>query len=90
MRLGSTLKGDSFEKKFDGIIERIGQIEARADALVERIDMMESQLGKMVEGRFDRIEQRQERIEGRQERIESNLLMIRDFLKKSGFTPEAK
>ena len=83
MRLGSTLKGDSFEKKFDGIIERIGQIEARADAFVERIDKMESQLGKMVEGRFDRIEQRQER-------IESNLLMIRDFLKKSGFTPEAK
>lgn len=88
MRLGNALKGDSFEKKFEDLLERVGRIEAKADALVGQLDKMEGQLGKTVDGRSDNIEERQKRIEQRQERIESNLLMIRDFLKKSGFSQE--
>ena len=88
MRLGSALKGDSFEKKFEDLLERVDRIEAKADGLVRQVDKMEGQLGKTVDIRFDNIEERQKRIEQRQERIESNLLMIRDFLKKSGFSQE--
>ena len=88
MRLGSALKGDSSEKKFDDLLERVSRIEAKTDVLVGQLDRMQEQLGKTVDSRFDDIEDRQKRIEQRQERIESNLLMIRDFLKKSGFSQQ--
>ena len=88
MRLGNALKGDSSEQKFDDLLERVSRIEAKADVLVGQLDKMQGQLGKTVDSRFDDIEDRQKRIEQRQERIESNLLMIRDFLKKSGFSQQ--
>ena len=40
MRLGNALKGDSFEKKFEDLLERVGRIEAKADALVGQLDNM--------------------------------------------------